>query len=287
MINILMCGPMNYAGGVSIHMENISKCLSDIGFNIIFYDFARNNTKSKYINDFLKIYRRTIGLLIRATKANKEYDLIHIQASGGLSSFISAFTGALISKNLNKKLIVTFHYRPSIKFVKKYHFLFSFVLKNSSTFFVVSSKQKKIIENVFPWASDKVLVISNGFDEAKFKVIDKQFCRKTLGLPNDSSILLTIGNLFSVKGHRYLIEAVHQLIHVHKKDIFCIIIGSGPLNDEIKMQINKLKLESNVLLVGSIDHDKVPIWLNSCDIFVLSSLIEGNPTVMFESLGCG
>ena len=27
--------------------------------------------------------------------------------------------------------------------------------------------------------------------------------------------------------------------------------------------------------------------MNSCDIFVLPSISEGNPTVMFEALGCG
>lgn len=278
---------MNIAGGVSIHMKNISECLSDMGFNIIFYDFSKNNTKNRYISNFSKLYRRTIGLLTAAIKAHKEYDLIHIQASGGLYSFISAFSGALISRIFNKKLIVTFHYRPSIQFVERYRFLFSFILSNSEAFFVVSSKQKKIIENIFPWASNKITVISNGFDAAKFKVIDKQLCRRILDLPDDSNILLTIGNLFYEKGHKYLIEAVHQLVSFYGKDIICIIIGSGPLEEEIKEQINYLNLETNVLLVGNIDHDEVPTWLNSCDIFVLSSLVEGNPTVMFESMGCG
>ncbi|RPJ79745.1 MAG: glycosyltransferase family 4 protein [Alphaproteobacteria bacterium] len=287
MTNVLMCGPMNISGGVSIHMKNISECLSNMGFNIIFYDFSKNDTNNMYIGNFMKLYRRTIGLLTKAIIAHNDYDLIHIQSSGGICSFISTFTGALISKIFNKKLIVTFHYRPSIQFVEKYRFLFSFVLSNSKAFFVVSNKQKKLIENIFPWASNKVAVISNGFDAAKFKIIDKQLCRRTLYLPNDSKILLTIGNLFNVKGHKYLIEAVHQLVYVHRKDIICIIIGSGPLEEEIKEQIKSLNLEYNVLLAGNIAHDKIPIWLNSCDIFVLPSLIEGNPTVMFESIGCG
>ena len=184
-------------------------------------------------------------------------------------------------------MIITFHYRASIQFVERYHFLFSFVLSNSETFFVVSNKQKKLIENIFPWASNKIDVISNGFDATKFKIIDKQLCRRTLHLPNGSNILLTIGNLFYEKGHKYLIEAMHQLVYVYKKDITCIIIGSGPLEKEIKEHIKNLSLENNVLLAGKIDHDKIPIWLNSCDLFVLPSLIEGNPTVMFESIGCG
>jgi teichuronic acid biosynthesis glycosyltransferase TuaC len=287
MTSILMCGPMNISGGVSIHMKNISECLSNMGFNIIFYDFSKNDTKNTYISNFMKLYRRTIGLLVKVIVTHKDYDLIHIQSSGGIGSFISTFTGALISRIFNKKMIITFHYRASIQFVERYHFLFSFVLSNSETFFVVSNKQKKLIENMFPWASNKIDVISNGFDATKFKIIDKQLCRRILHLPNGSNILLTIGNLFYEKGHKYLIEAMHQLVYVYKKDITCIIIGSGPLEKEIKEQIKNLSLENNVLLAGKIDHDKIPIWLNSCDLFVLPSLIEGNPTVMFESLGCG
>ena len=43
----------------------------------------------------------------------------------------------------------------------------------------------------------------------------------------------------------------------------------------------------HVEFVGGKPHDKIPIWMNACDVFILPSLAEGNPTVMFECLGCG
>ena len=39
--------------------------------------------------------------------------------------------------------------------------------------------------------------------------------------------------------------------------------------------------------ISETSHDEIPIWMNACDLFVLPSLNEGNPTVMFECLGCG
>jgi len=42
-----------------------------------------------------------------------------------------------------------------------------------------------------------------------------------------------------------------------------------------------------VWLVGRKPREELPLWINACDIFVLASLNEGNPTVMFEALGCG
>ena len=41
------------------------------------------------------------------------------------------------------------------------------------------------------------------------------------------------------------------------------------------------------MLAGGKPHDEIPVWLNACDLFVLPSLSEGNPTVMFEAFGCG
>jgi glycosyltransferase involved in cell wall biosynthesis len=34
-------------------------------------------------------------------------------------------------------------------------------------------------------------------------------------------------------------------------------------------------------------HDEIPVWMDACDVFVLPSLNEGSPIVMFESLGFG
>jgi glycosyltransferase involved in cell wall biosynthesis len=46
-------------------------------------------------------------------------------------------------------------------------------------------------------------------------------------------------------------------------------------------------LNDNVLLAGLKPHSEIPIWMCASDVIVLSSLNEGNPTVMFEALGCG
>ncbi len=51
--------------------------------------------------------------------------------------------------------------------------------------------------------------------------------------------------------------------------------------------IEESELGQYVLLAGARPHTEIPLWLNAADIFVLPSLNEGNPTVMFEALGCG
>ena len=71
-------------------------------------------------------------------------------------------------------------------------------------------------------------------------------------------------------------------------DILLYIIGRGSLKSKLESKIEAMNLTNNVFLAGSNKPmDEIPIWFNACDVFVLPSLSEGNPTVMFEALGCG
>lgn len=133
----------------------------------------------------------------------------------------------------------------------------------------------------------KVRFIPNGFDAQKFYPAIMEECRKKLGLPLDKKILVYVGNFYSeVKGHKYLVEAMAEVIQ-QRKDILVIIVGSGKLKTEVEKHIRSSGLEEYIKTVGNKPHAEIPLWMNAGDIFVLPSLNEGNPTVMFEALGCG
>jgi len=134
--------------------------------------------------------------------------------------------------------------------------------------------------------STPVTVIPNGFSSGLFYPRDPLECKKRLNLPQDKKIILSVGNLVPVKGQRYLIEAMQKIIR-ERKDILCVIVGSGKLRTKLERQIHSFGLDDYVLLAGGKPHDAIPLWMNACDLFVLPSLNEGNPTVMFETLGCG
>ena len=134
---------------------------------------------------------------------------------------------------------------------------------------------------------DKVHYIPNSYDGKKFIRLDEETSRKKLNLPLDKKIILNVGNLYDeVKGHKYLIEALCEVLK-HRKDVLCVIVGSGKLKNTLENQIKKAGLENYVKLAGGKPHNEIPIWMNACDMFVLPSLNEGNPNVMLEALGCG
>ena len=159
-----------------------------------------------------------------------------------------------------------------------------YVLNSADAIITVSNKNLEYIKKLD--VNTPVRVIPNGFKSDLFYPMDMAECRRILGLPHDRSILLSVGNLEPVKGHRYLVEAIREVVR-EINDVLCVIIGSGKEYRALKRQIKMAGLDKQFLLLGGKPHEEIPLWINACDLLVLSSLNEGNPTVMFETLGCG
>ena len=131
-----------------------------------------------------------------------------------------------------------------------------------------------------------VSVILNGFDHQRFFPRDMQECRRSLGLPQDKKILINVAKLYDVvKGHEILIRAMQEVIRT-RDDVVCYIVGDGELRASLEKMIAELHLGQQVKIVGAKPHREIPSWINAGDLFVLPSKNEGNPTVLFECLGC-
>ncbi|GAB7016305.1 glycosyltransferase family 4 protein [Methanogenium cariaci] len=215
-------------------------------------------------------------------KENLEFDLVH-------AHFV--WPSAQIAQELKKKYdvpcVVTAHGYDVYELPfrdKIWQRRVESVLNSMDRIITVSKKNQACLEILC--ITTPVTVIPNGFSEDLFYPQDRETCRKKLGLPLDKKIILTVGNLVDVKGHKYLIEAMEHLKKQHT-DIFCVIVGSGFLKAALEDQITAAGLEESVFLAGGRPHEEIPVWMNACDVFVLPSLNEGNPTVMFECLGCG
>ncbi|MHA2401584.1 MAG: glycosyltransferase family 4 protein [Candidatus Kariarchaeaceae archaeon] len=111
--------------------------------------------------------------------------------------------------------------------------------------------------------------------------IDIASKKKSLGIPVNSLIIGTVGRLADQKGYRYLIDAVPKILSDHPQAHF-MIIGEGPLSEELKEQADQLNVSSNVKFTGS--RSDVGELYACMEIFVSSSLFEGLPTVIMESM---
>lgn len=215
-------------------------------------------------------------------KKKIEFDLIHSHFTWSMG-----YVGARLKEKYNVPFIVTAHGYDIYDLPfrdEEWRERIEYVLNSANYIITVSNSNLECIKKLDVKTPAKV--IPNGFRPNLFYPKNLEECKKILELPSGKKIILTVGNLVEIKGHKYLIGAMNEVVK-HRKDVLCIIVGSGKLKSELTKQIKKSKLEDYVKLVGGKPHYEIPIWMNACDVFVLPSLNEGNPTVMFECLGCG
>jgi len=212
-----------------------------------------------------------------------DFDLIHAHFT-----WPSGYVGAKLKEKCGKPLIITGHghdvYDLPFKDAKWNAKIRSILNKADHIITVSKSNYSKLIQ--LEISKDKISIIPNGYDLNLFKPASTHVSRDKVGLPVDKKIVLSVGNLETVKGHEYLIKAMKKVIQ-KEKDILCLIVGSGSQRNKLERLVKELDLQDDVMLLGSKPHDEIPFWMNACDVFVLPSLAEGNPTVMFECLGCG
>jgi len=96
--------------------------------------------------------------------------------------------------------------------------------------------------------------------------------------------IVAMGGLINQKGFDLLLYIVSRLFKKFT-DWNLIIMGKGPLCDELKSEARKLEIENKVTFTGRV-MDPYSV-LYRCDIFVLSSRYEGFPNALLEAMACG
>lgn len=92
--------------------------------------------------------------------------------------------------------------------------------------------------------------------------------------------IINVGRFSKEKRHDILIKAFKH----SKIDTKLILLGEGPLKDDINYIIKNLDLEDKVVIKG---FDSNPYkWIKNAKMLVLSSEYEGLPTVLIEALVC-
>ncbi len=129
----------------------------------------------------------------------------------------------------------------------------------------------------------KSIYINEAVDLNRFyKVnVDKSKMKLSLGVPPEATLIGSMGRLVEQKGYAYLIEAARQVI-TSDPSIFFIIIGDGPLAQDLVEQVERYGISKNVVFAGM--RFDVEQLLPCLDVFVLASLWEGMPISILESM---
>lgn len=163
-------------------------------------------------------------------------------------------------------------------FTKKYWWLLPQV-RNANLFVALTKQEQDSISSILRRDS---VIIPNGVDFSRFY---PDFSKRAH--ISQTYNIIAIGMLLPYKGFQYLIEAMNIVIQ-KLPQAHCTIIGSGPLKEAHKHHITNSHLENAVTLDEKIPFEKVREYLQSSDVYVLSSVYaEGLPMVLLEAMACG
>ncbi|MCE7699547.1 MAG: glycosyltransferase family 4 protein, partial [Methanobacterium paludis] len=136
-----------------------------------------------------------------------------------------------------------------------------------------------------------------GLNEEKFEVIpfgvDTDFFRP-LKIDKDKNTfqILAVGYLIERKGFEYLIKAMNDVLERYD-NVYLRIVGSGPLEKQLKRLIKDLNLNGNVEILKNVSDDELLNLYNLSDLFILPSVVdsqgntEGLGVVLLEAMACG
>lgn len=99
----------------------------------------------------------------------------------------------------------------------------------------------------------------------------------------DVPVIISAGRLAPEKRFADLINAIKTMNE--SRYVRLILLGDGPLRQELQTLIDELKLADRVQLLGFQDNPMK--FFKRSRLFVLSSRVEGLPNVLVEAMACG
>ncbi len=153
--------------------------------------------------------------------------------------------------------------------------------------FAVSTPLKKYLVEV-DVPSGNITVLPNGVDQKKFCPRSK--CQELLdqfGMKEDDIVVGFVGILRPWHGIELLLSTMKEVCRDNKK-CKLLLVGDGPIRDEIIAQVKECGLEKNVLVTGRVPHDMVPEYIALFDIAVSpKATFYASPMKIIEYIALG
>ncbi|ABI59351.1 MULTISPECIES: glycosyltransferase [Nitrosomonas] len=236
---------------------------------------------------FLDGFFMALGSLLTLWQLKQRFDFQIIDAH---FAYPDGYAASLLGKWFRVPVTITLRgteARLSCRFL--YRFLMRKAMIRAVKIFSVSDSLKRVAVTV-GIQEGKILVVGNGVDLDKFCRVDRLEARRSLGIPEDIPILVSVGGLCERKGFHRVIECLPDLRKIYPDIRFLIAGGASAEGDwtgRLKQQVSESGLEEHVRFLGIVSPDRLKILLSAADLFVLATRNEGWANVFLEAMACG
>jgi rhamnosyl/mannosyltransferase len=271
-----------HVGGVEIHMHTLCKALSpDFDMSEAGGGGARLRS-ARQIIDGVPVSQLATPLTLRSATIcpqvpfairSSDADLTHLHMPnpfGAAAYLLSGYKGPLIVTwhfDVVRQQLLNRLFRP----------LFNRVMRRAFAVIATSPNLARSSE-MLQGLGDRVRIIPYGIDYEPYDRGDPEAAviRQRYG----PKIVLGVGRLIYYKGWRYLISAMSKV------DATLLIVGDGPLREELERQAQTEGVAARVHFVG--EKAQLVPYYQACDVFVLSSIRgEAFGLVQLEAMAAG
>ncbi len=268
-------------------VKEITDRVGDIGFDMITLRLNKKSPKFEKIGN-INVYRvggtKLFFPIIACLKATCLHKKNNYDAIWAIMAAYAGFS-ALFFKLTHPKIpyLLTLQEGDPIPEIKRKVW---FVYPLFKRIFTKADFIQAISNYLADWARDMgakrpIEVVPNGVDVDKFQIPNSKI-QINFKLPNDE-LLITTSRLVKKNAVDDVIKALQYL----PENIKFLILGAGPLENELKFQVSRLKLQDRVEFLGFVEHSEMMKYFEKADIFIRPSLSEGMGNSFVEAMAAG
>jgi teichuronic acid biosynthesis glycosyltransferase TuaC len=262
------------------HILALPKKLDDEGIPLDFVRFAALPPRRHFLFGYGAAAFLPVLTRVRALRREFPFDIIHAH-----TTIPDGMIAIWLARVFGVRAVITSH-QGDVELVPQNRWnraTLRYTLSRADRIVAVSKSLKRAITSL-DVGSDRIRVIPNGFDPAKFSVASNQISE--IRRSRSEKIVLFLGQLVSRKNPTILLRAIARL-RKRLPQVRLILVGDGLLRAELETEVVRLGLKTCVDVIGAVPHAKVPDYVRAADLLCLPSRAEGWPTVIFEALSQG
>ena len=292
-IKLIFFHPYSYLGGADNSLRRLIENLDYTTFSITFVSLNDSYLK-KILNKkvtFIKLKaKRTIfsiselKTIIEKYEKKENFKKIILISNQNFANIIASFA---IPKN--KKIKTIFIDRNHLDELNFYKSLSDKIKKNIIKLLIkfrygkadkVIGICKKLSDDLSKYINKKVIPIySPSFDK---KIINKS--KEKIHLSKEYKYILNVSRFSKRKDHTTTLKAF-KIVSNKLKNIKLILIGYGPELQKVKLFAKELKIFKDIIIINK-TYNPYP-YMKKSHLLILTSIYEGFPNVLVESLTIG
>lgn len=272
------------------------------------YEIEREGVKAYFLNDsgspFIRssfeesVYQKFIEL-----HKSKPFDIVHSLDASGLKiaknrkGLKVKFVFDVEATQISQMFSIIGMSQETVRGVLTtfaallYKFLYTYltkdreILKNADSVFVNHPQQRIMLERYYLYPDFHIYSLPYGVEIGDLELREKPLeLKKNLGLPEVSQIAMTVSDMTEMDEIINILTSFEK-VALKKPNAHLIIVGKGPLMNQIELEVLNRVLGSRVILTGALKTQELFDYISLCDIFVnLSSRTTGQEPAQIEAM---